>query len=62
MSSDTVHPPNNRAILAVAQSIKNVMSFAAEAELGALYNMALKAIYIHIILAKLGDKHPRTPI
>ena len=49
MTSDTVHPPNNGAILNVAQIIKNVMSSAAEAELGALYIMAHEVIYIHII-------------
>ena len=38
------------------------MSSAAEAELGALYIMARKAIYIRIILDKLGHKQPRTPI
>ena len=37
MSSDTVSPPNNGAVLTVSQIIKAVMSSAAEAELGALY-------------------------
>ena len=62
MSSDTVHLPNNKAVLNVAQIIKNVMSSTAKAELGALYIMARKAIYIHIILAKLGQKQSRTLI
>ena len=62
MLSDTVHPPNNGVILNVAQIIKSVMSSAAKVELGALYIMARKAIYIRIILDKLGHKQPRTPI
>ena len=62
MSSNTVHPPNNGAILNIAQIIKNVMSSAAEAELGALYIMAREAVYIRIILDKMGHTQPRTPI
>ena len=62
MSSNNVHPPNNGAILNVAHIIKNVMSSAAKAELGALYIMAREAIYIRIILNELGHKQPRTPI
>ena len=62
MSTDTIHPPNNGAVLNIAQIIKNVMSSAAEVELGALYIMARKTIYIHNILAKLEHKQPRTPI
>ena len=62
LSSDTVHPPNNGAILTIAQIIKNVMSSAAEAELGALYIAAREAVYIRQILQELGHKQPRTPI
>ena len=62
LSSDTVHPPNNGAILTIAKVIKNVMSSAAEAELGALYIMAREAVYIRQILHELGHKQPRTPI
>ena len=62
LSNDTLYPANNGAILTIAQIIKNVMSSAAEAELGALYIMAREAIYIRTILAELGHKQPRTPI
>ena len=62
LSSDTVHPPNNGAILTIAKVIKNVMSSAAEAELGALYIMAREAVYIRQILQELGHKQPRTPM
>ena len=62
LSSDTVHPPNNGAILTIAKIIKNVMSSAAKAELGALYIMAREAVYIWQILQELGHKQPRTPM
>ena len=45
-----------------SQIIKNIMSLAAKAELGALYIMARKTIHIRNILAKLGHKQPRTQI
>ena len=47
-------PGNNGAILNIAQIIKNVMSSATEAKLAALYVMAREAVYIHIILEKVG--------
>ena len=62
MSSNTVHLPNSRAILNVAQIIKNVTSSAAKAELGALYIMACDAIDIRINLDELRHKQPRTSI
>ena len=37
MSDNSISPPNNGAVLTVAKIIKEVMSSAAEAELGALY-------------------------
>ncbi len=37
MSNNTTKPPNNGAILTIAQIIKAVMSLASEAEVGALY-------------------------
>ncbi|EJK68827.1 hypothetical protein THAOC_09958 [Thalassiosira oceanica] len=62
LSTDVLHPPNNGAILSIAKIIKNVMSSAAEAELGALYIMAREAIWIRVILEELGHKQPPTPI
>ena len=44
-------PPNNGAILNVAQIIKNVMSSAAEAELGALFICAREAVYIRQVFS-----------
>ena len=37
LSSDVQYPPNNGAILSIAQIIRNVTSSASEAELRALY-------------------------
>ena len=37
MSSNTMDPPSNGAILNIAQLIKAVISTAAKAKLGALY-------------------------
>ena len=62
LSSDVDIPPNNGAILTVAQVIKNVMSSAAEAELGALYIIAREAAHARTILEALGHKQPPTPI
>ncbi len=44
MSSDVSDPKDNGAVLNIAQLIKAVMSSAAEAELGALYINAHKAV------------------
>jgi hypothetical protein len=46
LSNNNEHPPNNGAILTIATIIKAVMSSAAEAELGALYLNARKAVYL----------------
>ena len=37
MSNDAADPPNNSAIITIAQIIKAVMSSAEESELGALF-------------------------
>ena len=59
MSNNSPIPPNNGAILNIAQIIKGVMSSAAEAELGALYINAREAVYIRLILERMG--HPQLP-
>jgi len=43
-SSDVEDPPDNGAVLNISKILKTVMSSAAEAELGALYINARKAI------------------
>jgi hypothetical protein len=62
LSYDDIHPPNNGAILNIAQIIKAVMSSAAEAELGALFINAKEAVYIRNMLTEMGHPQPRTPI
>ncbi len=54
--------PNNGAILTNASIIKNVMSLAAEVELGALYLNAKEAMYLQQMLIKMGHQQPLTPI
>ena len=44
MSNNTPDPPNNGAVITIAQIIKAVMSSAAEAELGALFINCREAI------------------
>ena len=46
LSNHAQHPPSNGAVLNVAQIIKNVMSSATEAELGAFYIVAKECVYI----------------
>jgi hypothetical protein len=62
MSSDVANPHNNGAVLNIAQLIKAVMSSAAEAELGALYINARKAVPMQQLLAEMGHAQPSTPI
>ena len=62
LSEDVPFPPNNGAIHNVAEIIKGVMSSAAEAELGAMYINARKAVKECIILDAMGRKQPATPV
>ena len=62
MSTDTADPPNNGAVLTVAQIIKNVMSSAAEAELGALFINCREAIPARHALLEMGHPQPPTPM
>lgn len=62
LSNNEQFPPSNGAVLNIAQIIKNVMSSATEAELGALYINAKEAVYIRLILQQMGHPQPATPI
>ena len=62
MSEDNEDPPNNGAVLNIAQIIKSVMSSAAEAELGAMFINAREAIPVRTTLTEMGHKQPRTPM
>jgi hypothetical protein len=55
-------PPNNGAIFTITTIIKNVMSSAAEAELGALYLNTKETVYLQQIILKMGHPQPPTPI
>ena len=46
LSNNDPNPPNNGVILTNGTIIKNVMSSAAEAEIGALYLNAREAVYL----------------
>ena len=61
LSENVPLPPNNGAIHNVAEIIKGVMSSAAEAELGAMYINARKAVEERIILDEMGHKQLATP-
>jgi hypothetical protein len=62
MSENSTNPPNNGAVLNVAQIIKAVMSSAAEAELGALFINAKTAVPMRKALEELGHPQPPTPM
>ena len=55
-------PPNNGAINVFCQIMREVLSSAAEAELGALYHNGKEACPIRITLEELGHPQPPTPI
>ena len=62
MSANDPIPANNEAILTTAQTIKAVMSSAAETELAALYINAQETVHIRNVLEKMGHKQPPTPM
>ena len=62
MSNNSADPPNNGAVLNIAQIIKSVMSSAAEAELGALFINSKQAIPARNTLEEMGHRQPPTPI
>ena len=62
LASNVQNPPNNGAILTIAQIIDAVMSSAAEAKLGALFINAKEAVHMRRILDEMGHPQPRTPI
>ena len=62
MSKDVSLPPNNGAVLNIAQMMKTVMSSAAEVEIWAMYVNAREAVPARKILNEMGHLQPRTPI
>jgi hypothetical protein len=62
LSENVTNPANNGAIHNEASIIKQVMSSAAEAEIGALYINARKGVEERNILEEMGHKQPPTPV
>jgi hypothetical protein len=62
MSNNEANPSNNGVILTILQIIKDFMSSAAEAEIGALYINCKEAILAWHALQYLGHKQPPTPM
>ena len=62
MSADSPDPLNNGAVLTIDQIIKAVMSFAAEAKLGALFINCRKAIPARLALEEMVHKQTPKPI
>ena len=62
LSDNSEDPTDNGAVLNVAQIIKNVMSSAAEAEIGALFINSRQAIPARVTVEELGHTQPPTPI
>ena len=62
MSDKAKDPMDNEAVLNIAKIMKNVMSSAAESEIGALFLNSRKAIPARTTLIKMGHPQPPTPI
>ena len=62
MSRDHEDPPNNGAVLNIAQIIRDAMSSAAEAEIGAMYINAREAVPTRRTLEEMGHPQPKTPM
>ena len=61
MSSNEECAKNNGAVLNIAKIIRNVMTSAAGAEIGALYINTRQAIPVRRLLEEMGHKQPATP-
>jgi hypothetical protein len=62
MSNNNALPPNNGAVLTIAQIIKAIMLSAAEAEIGTLYINCREAIPACLTLEYLGHTQPPIPM
>ena len=62
LSDNRNDPKDNGAVLNIAQIIKNVMSSAAEAEIGALFINSRQAIPVRTVPEEMGHVHPPKPI
>ena len=62
MPNNLANPANNGAVLTIAQIIKNVMTSAADAEIGALYINSRQSIPAQMKVEGMDHKQPPTPI
>jgi len=62
LSENIESPPRNGAIHILAEIMKAIMTSAAEAELGALYQNARQGVFIRNILQEMNHPQPPTPI
>ena len=62
MSSNSTHSKDNGVVLNIAKMMKNVMTSAAEAEIGVLYLNSMQAIPVRRLLEEMGHKQPPTTI
>ena len=62
LSDNAKDPRDNGAVLNIAKIMKNVMSSAAEAEIGALFLNSRQAIPARTTLIEMGHHQPPTPI
>ena len=62
MSDNAANPEDNGAVHNISQVIKNAMSSAAEAEIGALFLNSRQAIPARTILTEMVHQQPPTPI
>ena len=62
ISKDVSFPPNNGAVINIAQIMKTVMYSAPEAEIGAMYVNVRKAVPARKILDEMSHRQPRTPM
>ena len=62
LSDHSENPPNNGAVLNISQIIKNVMTSAADVEIGALFINSRQAIPARNTVEEMGHKQPPTPM
>ena len=61
MASKEKNAKNNGSVLNIAKIIRNVVTSAASAEIGALFINTRQAIPARRLLEKMGHKQPATP-
>ena len=59
---DVSLPRKNGSVLNIEQTMKKVMSLAAESEIGAIYVNAREAVPARKIFNEMGHRQPRTPL